>query len=69
MTNIDTSQVVNPAEHLRGEIKGLKNTIDEIDGNVATLYVQKARMVALHDALVAGVGQLYGSEGPQEEAP
>jgi hypothetical protein len=69
MTDIDTSQVVNPAEHLRGEIKGLKNTIDEIDGNVATLYVQKARISALHDALVAGVEALYGSEGPQTENP
>jgi hypothetical protein len=66
---MDTSKVVNPVEHLRGEIKGLSNTIDEIDGNIATLYVQKARMVALRDALVAGVETLYGSEGPQSGTP
>lgn len=69
VVDMDTSNVVNPAEHLRGEIKGLKNTIDEIDGNIATLYVHKARTVALHAALVAGVESLYGVEGPQGEAP
>jgi hypothetical protein len=62
VVEMDTSKVVNPVEHLRGEIKGLGNTIDEIDGNIATLYVQKARISALRDALVAGVQALHGGE-------
>jgi hypothetical protein len=59
---MDTSQVVNPCAHLRSEVKNLDNTIDEIDGNIATLYVQRARMVAVRDALQAGTEALYGSE-------
>lgn len=57
---MDTSQVVNPIEHLRGEIKGIGDTLAEIDGNIATMYVQRARMIVLHDALVAGFRALHG---------
>jgi hypothetical protein len=57
---MDTSQVVNPVEFLRNEAKVIGNSIAEIDGNIATLHVQRARMVALHDAMVAGTNALYG---------
>ena len=57
---MDTSNVVNPVEHLRSEIKGIGDTLAEIDGNIATMYVQRARMLVLHDALVAGFTSLHG---------
>lgn len=57
---MDTSQVVDPVAHLREEIKGIGDTLAEIDGNIATMYVQRARMLVLHDALVAGFTALHG---------
>ena len=57
---MDTTQVMNPLEFLREETKVIGDNISDIDGTIAGLYVQRARMVALHAAMVAGTNSIYG---------
>ena len=57
---MDASKVMNPVEFLREESKVVEDSIGEIDGTIAGLYVQRARMVALHAAMVAGTNAIYG---------
>jgi hypothetical protein len=65
VADFDTSQVVNPVEHLNGELKGISNLIAEIEGQIATLVVQKARLVLMYDALRTGVEIMFGAEDPE----
>lgn len=64
MPVMDTSQVMDPAAYLRKEVKTIGDAIAEIDGTIATLYVQRAQMLALHDAVVAGIAALHGELAP-----
>ena len=61
---MDTSRVMDPAAFLRKEVKTIGDAISEIDGTIATLYVQRAQMLALLDAVVAGIAALHGDLAP-----
>lgn len=66
---MDTSKVVNPVEHLRGEIQNMSNAIDELDGQIATAHVHKARMTVLRDTLKVGLTAVFGEGEPEGQLP
>lgn len=58
----DASKVVDPAASLRGEIKGLTDTLADMDGKLLEIIVQRKRLEVLRDCMVAGFKVTFGED-------
>lgn len=58
----DASQVVKPVESLRGEIAGINKVIEDIEGKLLELVVQRERMIVMRNCMDAGLKSIFGED-------